>query len=95
MDLKGDSSKVATGQIRASNGRATASNRTVVSNVPEAVQGVAEQPASSSSGLAKPAADGVSTKIVPAKPCSTAAHETDGTTTCVGIPNKRESLLPR
>jgi hypothetical protein len=39
--------------------------------------------------------DGVSTKIVPAKPCNMAAHETDGTTTCFGIPNKRESLLPR
>jgi hypothetical protein len=25
---------------------------------------------------------------VPAKPCSAAAHETDGTTTCVGIPSR-------
>jgi hypothetical protein len=56
---------------------------------PETVQGVAEQPASSSTGLAKPSADGTSTIIVPARPCSTAAHETDGTSTCVGIPGKR------
>ena len=37
-------------------------------------------------GLSKVAPDGVSTKIVRAVPCSTAARETDGTTTCVGIP---------
>jgi hypothetical protein len=37
-------------------------------------------------GLAKVAPDGISTEIVPAVPCSTAARETDGTTTCVGIP---------
>jgi hypothetical protein len=30
--------------------------------------------------------DGISTKVVKAVPCSTAARETDGTTTCVGIP---------
>jgi hypothetical protein len=59
--------------------------------VPEAVQGVAEQPASSSTGLAKTSADGTSTDIVPAKPCSTTAHETDGTTTCVGIPANAKS----
>jgi len=29
--------------------------------------------------------DGVSTKTVKAVPCSLAARETDGTTTCVGI----------
>jgi hypothetical protein len=32
--------------------------------------------------------DGVSTKTVRAAPCTTAARETDGTTTCVGIPGK-------
>ena len=37
-------------------------------------------------GLDKVAPDGVSTKTVRAVPCSTAAHETDGTTTCIGIP---------
>jgi hypothetical protein len=37
-------------------------------------------------GLAKVAPDGVSTVIVPAVPCSRSARETDGTTTCVGIP---------
>jgi hypothetical protein len=37
-------------------------------------------------GLDKVAPDGVSTKTVKAVPCSTAARETDGTTTCVGIP---------
>ena len=29
--------------------------------------------------------DGVSTRTVRAVPCSTAAQETDGTTTCVGL----------
>ena len=35
-------------------------------------------------GVARDAADGP-TQMVPAVPCSTAARETDGTTTCVGI----------
>jgi hypothetical protein len=39
-------------------------------------------------GLAKVADDGISTKTVRAVPCSTAARETDGTTTCVGIPDR-------
>ena len=39
----------------------------------------------SATGLDKVAPDGVSTKTVKAVPCSTAARETDGTTTCVGI----------
>jgi hypothetical protein len=30
--------------------------------------------------------DGNSTEVVRAAPCSTTAHETDGTTTCIGIP---------
>jgi hypothetical protein len=30
--------------------------------------------------------DGISTKVVKAVPCSTAARESDGTTTCIGIP---------
>jgi hypothetical protein len=30
--------------------------------------------------------DGISTKVVKAAPCSTTARETDGTTTCIGIP---------
>lgn len=36
-------------------------------------------------GLGKAAPDG-STVMVPAVPCSRSARETDGTTTCVGIP---------
>jgi hypothetical protein len=56
---------------------------------PAEVRGVAEEAPSSTTGLAKPADDGISTKIVPARPCSTAARGTDGTTTCVGIPAKR------
>jgi hypothetical protein len=39
----------------------------------------------SGAGLDVAAPDG-STKSVRAVPCSTAAHETDGSTTCVGIP---------
>jgi hypothetical protein len=41
----------------------------------------------SETGLNKVADDGVSTKTVGAVPCSKAARETDGTTTCVGIPD--------
>ena len=41
---------------------------------------------SSTVGLNKTSRDGVSTVTVPAVPCSTSARETDGTTTCVGIP---------
>jgi hypothetical protein len=40
----------------------------------------------SETGLSKVADDGVSTKTVAAVRCSIAAHETDGTTTCIGIP---------
>ena len=39
-----------------------------------------------STGLDKVGDDGVSTKTVTAVGCGTAARETDGTTTCVGIP---------
>jgi hypothetical protein len=46
-------------------------------------------------GLDKVAADGVSTKTVRAVPCSTAAHETDGTTTCIGIPEKSAAAKGR
>jgi hypothetical protein len=57
---------------------------------PSPVQGFAERgdPDASGPGLAETGPDG-STKIVPARPCSTAAHETDGTTTCIGIPSRR------
>jgi hypothetical protein len=40
----------------------------------------------SATGLSKVADDGVSTKIVAAVRCSAAAHESDGATTCIGIP---------
>jgi hypothetical protein len=40
-------------------------------------------------GLNVVAPNGVSTRTVKAVPCSTAARETDGSTTCVGIPAKR------
>jgi hypothetical protein len=44
-------------------------------------------------GLDRVAADGISTETVRAVPCSTAARETDGTTTCVGIPaGSRKSI---
>jgi hypothetical protein len=42
-----------------------------------------------SPGLDVAAPDG-STKTVRAVPCSTAAHETDGFTTCVGIPDQSQ-----
>ena len=34
------------------------------------------------------ASDGISTETVKAVPCSTVARETDGTTTCIGIPDR-------
>ena len=52
-----------------------------------AVQGIAEEAPSSTVGMSRPAPDG-STKIVPARRCSKAARETDGTTTCIGIPDR-------
>jgi hypothetical protein len=55
---------------------------------PTAVQGISSQ-VFSQTGLSKPGEDGVSTKIVAAKPCTSAARETDGTTTCVGLPRKK------
>jgi hypothetical protein len=36
------------------------------------------------------ASDGVSTKTVKAVPCGTVARETDGSTTCIGIPDAPE-----
>jgi hypothetical protein len=55
---------------------------------PKTVKGVAEQSPPPTVGRAEAGPDG-STRIVAPRPCSTAAHETDGTTTCVGIPAKR------
>ena len=52
---------------------------------PKSVEGVAEEPPPSEFGLAVLAADGVSTRIVAPRPCGLAAHETDGTTTCIGL----------
>jgi hypothetical protein len=43
-------------------------------------------------GLDKVASDGVSTRTVPAVRCSKTARETDGTTTCVGIPGPIRSV---
>jgi hypothetical protein len=68
------------------------SAQTVAAPPPDArvsAGGVAPEPGSplnpqSYGGVAKEAADG-STKMVPAVPCSTAARETDGTSTCIGL----------
>jgi hypothetical protein len=43
----------------------------------------------SSTGRDQVAKDGISTKVVKAAPCSAAAQETDGSTTCIGIPDRR------
>ena len=40
-------------------------------------------------GTAELARDGQSLVDGPVRPCGTAAHETDGTTTCIGVPPKR------
>jgi hypothetical protein len=71
-----------------SNQRPSTTNPTA----PKAVQGVAEKAPFSSTGLARPGPDGVSTVIVAARPCGVAAHETDGTTTCIGIPDRSPNL---
>src|SRR5260370_31605273 len=39
------------------------------------------------------ASDGISTETVRAVPCSTAASGTDGTTTCIGIPERPRQLV--
>ena len=59
------------------------------SKEPTHFQGLTGEEPFSPTGLAQPGRDGVSTVIVDAKPCGLAAHETDGTTTCVGIPKRR------
>jgi hypothetical protein len=54
--------------------------------VPETLQGTAEEQARRpTTGLAQLGPDGASTVTVSARPCGVAAHETDGTTTCIGI----------
>jgi hypothetical protein len=55
------------------------------------VQGISEQPAPPLVGLAVPGPDGISTRTVKARPCGVAAHETDGFTTCIGIPARRSA----
>jgi hypothetical protein len=62
---------------------------------PKAIQGIAEQAPFSPTGRSKPGADGVSTVIVAARSCGVAAHETDGTTTCIGIPDRSPNLRSR
>jgi hypothetical protein len=61
---------------------------TAVSREPVHFQGLTGDEPFSATGLSRPGPDG-STVIVKARPCGVAAHETDGITTCVGIPNKR------
>jgi hypothetical protein len=46
-------------------------------------------------GLDKVAEDGISTETVRAAPCSTFARETDGTTTCIGIPDRSRKAYRR
>jgi hypothetical protein len=60
-----------------------------------AVKGVAEEPLASTIGLAVPGPNGVSTRTVAPRPCGVAAHETDGTTTCVGIPTRAKWIRRR
>jgi hypothetical protein len=53
--------------------------------VPDRAAGGSLAEAVTGPGLNIVGRDGVSTKTVRAVPCSTAAQETDGTTTCVGL----------
>jgi hypothetical protein len=68
---------------------------TKASTAPKDVKGVAEEAQFSPTGLTKPGPDGVSTVIVAARSCGVAAHETDGTTTCIGIPDGSPNLRRR
>jgi hypothetical protein len=61
---------------------------------PKSVEGVAEEPSPSPTGLAQPSQDGASTRTVAPHPCGIAAHETDGTTTCIGIPSSNDQFGP-
>jgi hypothetical protein len=85
----GDPPRINSNDIGGTHASPPISGQTQPPMAPAEVRGIAEESPSSSTGLAKPAEDGIATKIVPARPCSTAARETDGTTTCVGIPGKR------
>jgi len=62
---------------------------------PKDVQGVAVQEPLPPTGLSRPGPDEVSTVIVAARSCGVAAHETDGTTTCIGIPDRGPNLIRR
>jgi hypothetical protein len=62
---------------------------------PKAVQGVAEQVPLPPTGLSRAGPDGVSTVTEAARPCGVAAHETDGTTTCIGVPDGSPNLSRR
>lgn len=66
----------------------SATGQSQPAEAPKSVKGVAEQAAPSTVGFAKPGPDGVSTITVRPRPCGVAAHETDGSTTCVGIPSR-------
>jgi hypothetical protein len=62
---------------------------------PAQLNGVAPPPAtgmlpSTTPGSYQVDNDGISKKAVKAAPCSTAARETDGFTTCIGIPDHHE-----
>lgn len=64
-----------------------ATSQTGLPPAPRSVQGVAEEPAPSTVGMAQPGRDG-KTVIVKPRPCGVVAHETDGVTTCIGIPTR-------
>jgi hypothetical protein len=65
---------------------------TDASTVQKEVRGVAEAGSFSPTGLSRSGPDGVSTVIMAARACGVAAHETDGTTTCIGIPGRSPNL---
>jgi hypothetical protein len=90
----GNASGINSGSINSGPGGTTAAPPLVAQSAPpapEAVQGFAEREQISPTGRAVPGPDGVSTRIVAARPCSRSARETDGITTCVGIPATLEA----
>jgi hypothetical protein len=73
------------GSIDGASPTATEKAQSPVAPTPAEGKDFTQEPPPPVTGLAVLAADGVSTRTVAARPCGLAAHETDGTTTCIGI----------
>jgi hypothetical protein len=83
----GDRTAPPSGQTATGAGDTTA---TVVKPLPSRpFEGLATDAPFSPTGTSELGKDGLSLVTEPARPCSVTAQETDGTTTCIGIPKGR------